>query len=328
MLRIKNFLSLLARVAVSLLLLFFLFKINKIDLRDLANNIKGADKQLLIIGFLIAFFNYFLGFLRWRMLVKTAGIDIPLKKLIVSFSGGVFFNSFMPSTIGGDLVRATDLTGHTQKAKEVIATIFLDRLSGYVGMVFVILPALLLNRSLLQDKVVLTSVSAIIILLVIILLVLFNRFIYCRITQFLSSPGSGKIKDAIRNMHQEIHVFRNHKRMIIGNLLISFLIQLIGPLSVYFIGLSLGLKVNFIDFLVFLPIIGAITLLPIAFGGIGLREQLFRTYFAKVGVVNHLAVTMSLLSFSFVVTYAAIGGLVYVLTVHHRRLQPDKPSRI
>jgi len=175
---------------------------------------------------------------------------------------------------------------------------------------------------------VLTSVSAIIILLVIILLVLFNRFIYCRITQFLSSPGSGKIKDAIRNMHQEIHVFRNHKRMIIGNLLISFLIQLIGPLSVYFIGLSLGLKVNFIDFLVFLPIIGAITLLPIAFGGIGLREQLFRTYFAKVGVVNHLAVTMSLLSFSFVVTYAAIGGLVYVLTVHHRRLQPDKPSRI
>ena len=223
-------------------------------------------------------------------------------------------------------MRTADLAGHTKKTKEVVASVFLDRLSGYMGLVFVILPALLIGKNLVLDKVVFTSVFSIIVLLVIILLVLFNNSIYHKITNFLSAPGAGKIKEMIRNMHQEIHVFRNHKKMIICNLGLSFLIQLIGPISAYFIALALGVKINLIYFFIFIPIIGAITLLPIAIGGLGLREGLFVVYFAKAGVIKQLALAMSLLSFSFVVFYGAIGGLIYVLTVHHRRLQSNKPS--
>jgi len=326
MIKIKNTLSLLSRISVSILLLALLFKFNKIDPRVLINDIASADKRLLTAGFLFFFLVYCLSFFRWQMLLRAVGISIPLTRLISSFSGGIFFSIFLPSTIGGDLVRAADLAQHTQKAREVIATVFLDRLSGYVGLVLVILPALLLGRGLVLDKVVFTSVSVIIILLAIVLLVLFNNNIYARITKFLVSGGSGRIKETIKNMHQEIHVFRGHKRLIILNLFTSFIIQLIGPVSVYLIGLSLGIKVNFIYFLIFLPIIGAITLLPIAIGGLGLREGLFVVYFAKAGVVKQLALAMSLLSFSFVVFYGAIGGLIYVLTVHRRRLQPTEPS--
>ena len=326
MIRVKGILSVLLRISVSILLLILLFKFNKIDLRVLINDIRSTDKWLLSAGFLFLFFGYFLGFLRWQMLLRTVGINIPLKRLVGSFSGGIFFSIFLPSTIGGDLVRAADLAEHTRKAKEVIATVFLDRLSGYMGLVFLILPALLLGGNLVLDRVVFTSVSVIVILLVVLLFVLFNNNIYSRITKWLSSPGAGKIKETIKNMHQEIHVFRDHKRMIVLNLFTSFIIQLVGPISVYFIGLSLGIKVNFIYFVIFLPIIGAITLLPIAIGGLGLREGLFVVYFAKAGVAKQLALTMSLLSFSFVVIYAAIGGLIYVLTVHHRRLQFNKSS--
>ncbi len=328
MARIKNILAILLRISISMILLVILFKLNKIDMRALINDVKGADKLLLAVGFIILFCVYVLGFLRWQMLLKATEIVIPLKKLISSFCGGIFFSIFLPSTIGGDLVRAADLAGHTKKAKEVIASVFLDRLSGYTGLVFVILPAILLGRNLVLDKVVFSSVLAIIILLIVILLVLFNNFIYCKITKFLTAPGAGKIKEMVKDMHQEIHVFRNHKKMIIYNLALSFLIQLVGPVSIYFIGLSLGIKINLMYFFIFIPIIGAITLLPIAIGGLGLREGLFVVYFAKAGVIKQLALVMSLLSFSFVVFYAAIGGLIYVLTVHHRRLQPDKPSSV
>jgi hypothetical protein len=326
MARLKNVLLPLFRICVSAFLLFLLFKINKIDLQALINDIKGADKILLAVGFLLLFFVYFLGFLRWQMLLKAGGIVISLKRLVSSFSGGVFFSIFLPSTIGGDLVRVADLAGHTKKAKEVIATVFLDRLSGYVGLVFVIILAFLWGRDLILDKVVLTSISVIIVLLFVVLLVLFNSVIYSKISKFLTAPGAGKIKETIKDMHQEIHVFRNHKRLIVLNLFVSFVIQLIVPASAYFIGLSLGIKADFIYFLIFLPIISAVTLLPVAIGGLGLREGLFVVYFAKVGVVKQLALAMSLLSFSCVVFYGAIGGLIYVLTVHYRRLQPDKSS--
>lgn len=326
MIKLKKSLSVIVRISISIALLIFLIKFNKIDVHSLISDIKSAHKPLLVVGFLIIFFVHTLGFFRWKMLLKTAGISAPLKKLISSFSGGVFFSIFLPSTIGGDLVRAADLAGHTNKTKEVIATVFLDRLSGYMGLVLVILPALLLGRNLVLDKVVFSSVCAILVLLVIILFVLFNKFVYSIISKFLSSPGAGRIKEAIKNMHQEIHLFRQHKRMIVANLAISFLIQLLMPICAYFIGLSLGINISPVYFLIFIPIISAITLLPIAIGGLGLREGLFVLYFAKAGVIKQLALAMSLLSFSFVVFYAAIGGLIYVLTVHHRRLQPNQPS--
>lgn len=326
MAKLKKFLSVLFRISISIVLLVFLFKFNKINVYSLLGDIKSANKLLLAVGFLIFFFNYILGFLRWKMLLKVAGIRVPLKKLISCFSGGIFFSIFLPSTIGGDLVRAADLAGHTNKTKEVIATVFLDRLSGYMGLVFVILPALFFGRSLVLDKVVFSSVFVIVILLVVILFVLFNKFVYSVIGRFLSSPGAGKIKETIKNMHQEIHVFRNHKNIIISNLIISFFIQLFMPICTYFIGLSLGININFIYFLIFIPIISAVTLLPIAVGGLGLREGLFVVYFAKAGVVKQLALAMSLLSFSFVVFYGAMAGLIYVLTVHHRRSVPMKNS--
>jgi len=324
MIRIKNILAVLLRISISIILLVILFKLNKIDMHTLINDVKGADKWLLAVGFLTFFFIYVLGFLRWQMLLKATEIVIPLKKLISSFCGGIFFSIFLPSTIGGDLVRTADLAGHTKKTKEVIASVFLDRLSGYTGLVFVILPAILLGRNLVLDKVVFTSVFAIIILLIVVLLVLFNNFIYNKITKFLTAPGAGRIKETVKEMHQEIHLFRNHKKMIIYNLVLSFLIQLVGPVAIYFIGLSLGIKINLTYFFIFIPIIGAITLLPIAIGGLGLREGLFVVYFAKAGVIKQLALVMSLLSFSFVVFYGAIGGLIYVLTVHHRRIQSHK----
>ncbi|HNW39470.1 MAG TPA: lysylphosphatidylglycerol synthase transmembrane domain-containing protein, partial [Candidatus Omnitrophota bacterium] len=232
MVRVKKVISLLARLSVSCLLLVLLFKFNKIDLAVLTNDIKGADKWLLAVGFLFSIFSCILGFLRWKMLLAGAGIKASLKKLISTFSGGIFFSIFLPSTIGGDLVRVADLAQHTQKAKEVVATVFLDRLSGYIGLVLVIFPALLLGGDLISDKVVFSSVSTIILLLAVILLVLFNNSIYSRITKFFSTPGSGKIKETLKNIHREIHVFRHQKRMIVSNLLISFIIQLTLPISV------------------------------------------------------------------------------------------------
>jgi len=328
MLKIKSILIFLLRIGISVLLLLFLFKSNKIDLHVLLGDIKGTDKRLLAAGFVIYSFTYLFGFLRWQMLLRTAGIIASFRKIISSFSGGVFFSIFLPSTIGGDLIRSADLAGHTKKTKEVIATVFLDRLSGYIGLVLIILPGLLLGGKLVLDKLVLSSVAAIVILLVVGLLVLFNSSIYAGISRFLSAPGAGKIKEIIRDMHQEIHVFRNHKRIIILNLFLSFLVQLFAVLCIYLIGLSLGIKVSFVYFLIFLPIIGAITLLPVAISGLGLRESLFVLYFAKVGVIKQLALAMSLLSFSFTVFCGAIGGLIYVFTVRYRRLQSDKPSRV
>jgi uncharacterized protein (TIRG00374 family) len=263
------------------------------------------------------------------MLLKAARVSLPLKKIIVSFAGGVFFNLFLPSTIGGDLVRSIDLSAQTKKPNEVFATVFLDRLSGYVGLVMVALFSLLIGRKLIEDRNVFIAVAIITSGLAVILFVLFNKSLYSKI-KFLYSPRTNaagpaltiieKIKESIKNLHEEIFILRSQKKIILSNLMLSLLIQIIGPLDFYIIALALGIKVSMVYFFIFMPIIGAITLLPISIGGLGLRDAATIFFFAKVGVGKDLAFAMSLVSFFFILVCGSIGGIIYVLTLHSRRL--------
>jgi glycosyltransferase 2 family protein len=131
-----------------------------------------------------------------------------------------------------------------------------------------------------------------------------------------------RFRHGLKNLHQEIYYFKRHKKVLIKNVLLSVLIQIISPITSYIIILSFGYEVSILYFFLFLPIIGAITLLPISIGGLGVRESLSVAFFAnKAGLLtSDVAFAMSSLSFSFLIVYSLIGGLIYVFTLHHRRL--------
>ena len=146
----RKILSVSFRISISIILLIFLFK--QIDKKTLLDTMKNLNKSLLFLAFLIFFSSYILCLLRWGMLLKAAKIYLPFKRIIISFAGGVFFNLFLPSTIGGDFVRSVDLAIHTKRPREVVATVFLDRLSGYIGLVIVAILAVLFGWKLVQDR--------------------------------------------------------------------------------------------------------------------------------------------------------------------------------
>lgn len=325
----KKTVSLVLRISISISLLVFLFKINNIEIADLVSALKGADKYLFFTAFLVSLFVYIFCFYRWQMLLTTAKINIPLKRTVMSYAGGVCFSLVLPTSVGGDLVRSIDLSRHTNRPKEVVATVLLDRLSGYVGLVIMMLLAIFFGWGFVKDiKIVMFSALIITGVLISILFVLFNRFIYSKVNGLLRSPDSGKIRDLITGMHQEMHRFRHHRIVLANNVLFSLMVQLVSCLSSYIVALSLGIKISIIYFFIFMPVIGAVTLLPISIGGAGIREWMTVLLFKNVGVDIHLAAGLSLINFSFILAYGAIGGLIYVLTLRHRRLQHHQPSRL
>ncbi|MFH0935313.1 MAG: lysylphosphatidylglycerol synthase transmembrane domain-containing protein [Candidatus Omnitrophota bacterium] len=315
----KRIFSLFFKITISIALMAFL--LNKVDKKSLFEYVKNADKLKLCFAFCMFLSSYVLAVFRWEMLLKAAKIYLPFKRVVISFAGGTFFNLFLPSTIGGDLMRSIDLSSHTRRPKEVIATVLLDRISGYIGLVILALFALSLGWRVIRDTSVLLSVAVIAAVLGIILLVLFNKFLYEKINMLLHSPNSGRFREMIKSLHQEIHIFRHHKKIIIANLLLSLAIQSIVPLAFFIIALSLGVRLNIIYFFIFLPIISAITLLPVSIGGLGLRDAMTIFFFAKAGMSQGSAFAMSLLSFLFILLCGIIGGLIYVFTIRHRRVQ-------
>jgi len=322
----KDISAVLLRVTISALLLFFLFR--QVDKKNLFAIIKHAHKPLLLLSFFILFFNYVFLLFRWQMLLKAAKVHLPLKRVIISSAGGHFFNLFLPSTIGGDLVRSIYLSLHTKKPREIVATVLLDRFSGYIGLVIVALLAVLLGWKLIQEKSILLCIAIITAICAALLLILFNPFIYVKINRLLHSPRAGRIRSYIRDLHREMHIFRHHKDIMMDNLILSLLVQIIWPLVNYIIALSLGIKINIAYFFIFIPIVSAITMLPISIGGLGLRDAMTIYFFTKAGMAKDLAFAMSLLSFSFLSIYGIIGGIIYAFTVRHRRIQHHPPHPV
>ncbi len=307
-----------SRIGISLVLLVFLFK--QVEPQSLLEIIKRSDKMLIWLAFFVTFFGYFFCFLRWKMILDVVAINLPLKRLISAFSGGIFFNMFLPSTIGGDFVRSADIGYHSKKTCTVVATVLLDRISGFAGMIVVALVALILGYRLIKDTRIILAICVLSVLLILLILLIFNNFVYGIFSRLFSTSGPGKIRRALHKVLQEMHDFKHHKAVIFENLLLSIAVQLIGPIATYMIAVSFHLEVNILYFFLFIPIIGAVTLLPISIGGLGVRDYMTILLFTSMGISKHFAFAFSLLGFFFLLLYAGIGGMIYGFTLHNRRV--------
>jgi len=72
--------------------------------------------------------------LRWHVLLKSGGIDIRFKDSLSLTFTGLFATNFLPTTIGGDLVRLAGAMQLGYDRAVCLASIAADRLIGMLGM--------------------------------------------------------------------------------------------------------------------------------------------------------------------------------------------------
>ncbi|MBW8000965.1 MAG: flippase-like domain-containing protein [Planctomycetes bacterium] len=101
---------------------------------DRWQNLKAIFSQLnplifvaVVIIFTIA---QFIVALRWWLLLRSQSIFIHLTAAIRLHFLGLFYNNVMPSSLGGDVIRAWYVTHHTEKKFEAALSVFVDRIVG------------------------------------------------------------------------------------------------------------------------------------------------------------------------------------------------------
>ena len=87
----------------------------------------------------------------------------------------------------------------------------------------------------------------------------------------------------------------------------SIIITLTVILSMYFVVLSLDIKLNFINFLKYYPIVLIVTVLPISIGGLGIREIAHIAIFGPLGISNTQAVSLSLMQYALLLAISLVG---------------------
>ncbi|MFH1578195.1 MAG: lysylphosphatidylglycerol synthase transmembrane domain-containing protein [Candidatus Omnitrophota bacterium] len=316
----RKIISFFVRIAISIGALLFLFK--QVDFYKIMQAVENINKPIFVFAFLLALFASMLCFFRWRMILLGLGLKISTFLIFRSFCIGYFSNLFFPSTVGGDFSRSIDLGLRTQKPRQVAASVILDRLSGFSALVIIALFALLFVVRIITEVAVFFALGIFFFLIAGILLVLFNNFLFSKVSRLLRFLG--RIGKALSNLHYEIYNFRNQKRIILISILYSLVIQLIIPISFYLLSRALGVSLNPMYFFVFVPLVTVISALPVSIAGLGLREASSMYFFTKVGMPGEVALAIALLSFFMLFLIGLSGGLFYVFTFSNRRIQHNQ----
>jgi uncharacterized membrane protein YbhN (UPF0104 family) len=110
--------------------------------------------------------------------------------------------------------------------------------------------------------------------------------------------------------------YKTKKRLLATGLLLSMLIQLSCIAGTYLISIAVGLTVPAIYFFIFVPVINAVSAIPVTLAGLGVREAgfaaLFGMFFTRLGVTSDQAVSISILTFAAMLLVNIIGGVEYV----------------
>src|SRR5215831_3526835 len=123
------------KLAVSVALLWLLF--SRIDVGKLWASARQASVAWMAIGLGVYAMTIVIMVWRWSLLLEAQDVDMPFYKLFGSMSVALFFNNFLPSNIGDDVVRISD-TAKVARSKTLAATVVLaDRTMGMMGLVLV-----------------------------------------------------------------------------------------------------------------------------------------------------------------------------------------------
>lgn len=316
----KNILSFLIRIGLSVILLVYLF--SKIDTAKMITTLKGADFRYIYLAFFIIVMPNIILLLRWMVFIRALGLVVPLRSIISCYFIGIFFNLFLPSSTGGDLVKTVGLFKDTADRAKVVATVVCDRLSGFVAIVLVALVSFLLGRQLINDNSLLISIFVLASVSIGIALVLFNEKLYsfsCGL--FNRFP---KIKESFMRLHYAIALLKDKPRFILAAIGLSCLSQITLAFVFYLVTRGLHLDVGVTYCLIFVPLICVVASLP-SIGGLGVRDAGTVYLFAKIGVDAANAVSISLINFLFMVIMGLLGGMAYLVLTSSQRaggLQP------
>ncbi len=293
----------LIRPVVSLALLGVLFY--KLGAAELWGTLRTADLFWLAGGALFVVVAMLISAWKWQLLLVAQGVSVPVQALFGSYLVGLFFNNFLPSNIGGDVVRVHDVAKRTGQGSAVAASVIAERLLAGVALALTAAGALLFSAEY-TSQVGPSIGLALLVFAGLIALVMssgvrrwLERTLPAGRAQVLTRVASD-MSDALRN-----------RAVVLRVLVLSFVFQAAVVLVAWAGFVAIGVPVSLQACFLFIPIISAIQLVPVSLNGLGVREGAYVLFFGSIGVGRIEAAAASLLFGLLVAGVSLTGGALF-----------------
>lgn len=269
---------------------------------------------------------------RWSVLLRVQSVSIGYWPAFRLHLLGVFYNNCLPTSVGGDLLRAWYVTTHTDKKLEAALSVFVDRIIGLIGMIIMALfcywfiPAQGQQQRLRFsfDLKLLSLLSeyrwaflAIVVGLAFIFLALAWSPKGSELVKRLFETIRARGQAVRRKTHEALRLYCRHTLALVLALFLTFCCQAVFILGLWLIGREIGIGVHMKYYFVFFPIAWMLGALPISIGALGVWEGVLKLLFAQVttGIGERLSALA--LSHRIIWLFGSLPGLIIHLIGAH-----------
>lgn len=282
------------------------FLLRKIDVAKMVPEWSVHTFVFLTLGLAVTAAGIVLSTLRWWTVLSALGLRAKVRTLLNHYLAGLFVGNFLPSTIGGDVLRVTRQAADNGDRASTFASVVLERLTGWLVLPVITLVALAINpglRSLGTATTLAVSISCTtLVLLSILLFAAGHPRLGGRLAE---SEGWQRFLGAV---HLGVARFRTHPGAVANVVLVGFAYQLAVVASAYMAARALDLDVGPTAILAFMPAVAIAQVLPISVSGIGLREGALVLFLRPLGVPDHDAIALGLLFYGMNLVVSLLGA--------------------
>jgi len=267
----------------------------------------------LIIAILLMSISRFSVIARWHTLLHSANTDISFWQTTRITFSGLFLTNFLPTTIGGDVIRLMGAIQNKIDPSVSTASLIVDRLIGLIGMVLVLpfaIPNLITNQ---------TSLVSI------------DTLNYSFSIQFLikwQKKLPSKILDFITRVYKAISFWKEKPIALFQSLIWTIIHMFCQFIIIQLLLNSLGENLALWQIAGFFSLVYLVTLIPISINGYGVQEFTMTFVFSNLGHIStENSISIALLFRSFMIL-ASLPGVFFVPSLFTKGGNQDKKTNL
>lgn len=324
----RRLVFLLIKVVVSGGLLWWL--LSRVDLGRLWQTARTASPAWLAGALGLYLLMCMLSAWRWRVLLRAQRIAVPLSTLTASFLVATFFNNFLPSNIGGDVVRIGD-TARAAGSKTLATTVvLLDRGLGLLALILVAA----VGATFAADDAgapFIGGTGA--------LWLLFAGALTISAPLLLAPAFVGRMLRPLERLHREwvrervdrltaaLSRFRDMPGALLAGFVGGILVQV--TLVAFYVAVARGLAIPITipQLAVLIPLSFIVQMVPVSVNGFGVREATFTVYFSRIGLPAESAFALSFIGAVLIMLFSLSGAVAYIAR-GRASVSPDTAGRL